>query len=314
MENCLVLQGRHKRMKTTRKPYSILKYSIIVLTTIIFIGIAGFFTFGFNKGVEFGNSYQIEAVYFFDEEYVEVETACHDVLSEHGFSIREKKVFKNGYFSTAVFTVKADSIENVEEIRGEIIFAIFSEKSYENPESLVSIQKIGRSVPSSYGWLTFAVIATITAICFVLGWIFFGIFGGLSLSLGFLYTILISLALVLFTRVELSSATLATVLILSLGIASALALVFQKFGEFSKEKEFASSSRKIFFEISKIGKSISVVAIASILFISLILFLTFKLDYIFVATTILITTFSGIVSTLFFALPLRSLFFEKLKK
>lgn len=301
-------------MKTTRKPHSILKYSIIVITTIILIGIAGFFTFGFNKGIEFGGAYQIEVKYFFDEEYDEVKDACKDVLSEYGLSVRQAKTESNGYFSTAVFKFKADSLDNVEEIRGRIILEIFGEKTYENPENLVSIQKIGRSAPTTYGWLAFASLATITAICFILGWVFFGIFGGVSFAVGFASSVLLSLALVLFTRVEFSSATLATITIFSIGFAGALAIVFQKFGELSKEKEFSSSVSKILLEISRSGRRTALVTIVSIMTISLVLFLTFKIDYIFVATAALITTFASIVSMLFVAVPLRSLFFDKFKK
>lgn len=292
-------------MKTNIKPSGILKYSITIIATIIIIAIAGFFTFGFNKSIDFGNAHQVEVSYINEMDSSLVKTKTVDVLKEYNINVRKIKHEDRGFYKTLVFIFKAESLDNAEEIKSSIIDSVYEETEVLSPETMVSFKSVGTSMPANFVWFLILAITVLTIILFLFAWIRTSIFAGVSQALLVAGSYLLGLSLILFTRVEFSVATLLGLFITNVLAVIISIVIFNGYRELlDNQKDKSKITSDLIIEIlteNKRGFIIITCIVASIIAISL---LTLNLDFIFTALSVLIGFVSSFAILLLISLPL----------
>lgn len=286
------------------KPASILKFSITIIATIIIIGIVGFFTLGFNNSLEFGNAYQAEISFLNLDEQDNIEDAVKTVLKENKINIRESKLEDRGFYHTLVVKFKLNDLKNVDEIKTQLVETVYHNDAPAEEKALITIQSIGPSVHKGFGWYVLLTIAVLAIIAFVFGWARKSIFAGLANMISIVASSLLSLSIILVSRVELSVSTVGVVLFSVLFVAIINTLIFSKLRDIKQSRSEQIDSYSLAVgEIIKSYKKLFIYSFAVIAAISVIFIITLNLDFIFVGLALLISALSSLTTTLLVGMP-----------
>lgn len=254
-------------MKTKKYPLFIsLIISCVLVVASLFI--MGFF--GLKLGTSLGGGSQFEVVLPNDASQTEFVGKIDKVLDNYDLSIDTSYVEDkyiagetNTTYTEKVLIVKIAETEISDSVKQEIKMEV-SEKLELNIEKISSIEQITSSTRTK-NVVFLGVAVGIIAVClFVLGWIRYDIFAGLSFLLAYLHNIILYLSMIVLTRVQLSLIALAGILILTLVMSALLVQVYEKYREASKSKALEKqtiSERMIYAEKQSI-KSYAFVAVA----------------------------------------------------
>ena len=265
-------------MKQKMKKYPLLISTIIsCLLIIVSLFILGFF--GIRLGVALGGGTQIEVVMQENTTTADYESKVKDVLKKYNYSIdssvkQDKFVAGDDNTTYTKSTLVIQIAKKMDEETQTKIKNEISEKLGLNVENeYVSVGEITSSVESKsvlYLSLSFGIVA----ICFfVFGWIRYGIFAGLSFIIAILHNIIVYLAMVILTRIQLSLSALSALMFLTLAMTVVLIAIYERFRENSKKQDYQKlpvQERMLNSEFETI-KPYSIILIAIIVF-SLCLF------------------------------------------
>lgn len=287
------------------KSSSLLKYALTIISTIIIIGIVGFFVFGVNKGLQFGGGYEIEAA-LPDVEYTTAIKQTNVTLSGYGIEGRQGTKEDKGYYSSMIYRFKSDELSNIDEIEDKLEAAIYEGSDYpDSVDNLLTIKRIGATENAvNFGWYSLLAAGLVVVIAFLIGWLRHSIFGGIAYAIATAGTALLELSLMVFSRIELSYATAITLFVLLVLSLIFVSFVANKFKELHSEKQYTGLSadetlRKVENENTKQIFWIAIIFIG----ICASLCATISMDFIYVSFAAIIGFVSGLASTLLVAMP-----------
>lgn len=258
-------------MKFMQKKYPLL-VSAIISSVIIVISLFILGFFGLKLSVSLGGGSRMEVSI---EEGVSINASKNtiiDVLHEHHISIdssfvEDKYVAgvddETEYLRKCIViqtAKKGISDEERAQIKADIAKALNTDISYVSELEEITSSTRAKDV------LFVAIAVGIIVVCFfVFGWIRYSLFAGLSFILSFLHNIILFLALIILTRVQLSVISLIFTLVMSLIMSVILVNIFEKFKDASKlqaNEKLAASEVMISCEKQVVKPYLIILAVA----------------------------------------------------
>ena len=226
-------------MKTKVKKYplliSLILSCVLVVTSLFILGF-----FGMNLGTSLGGGSQIEVIVpngADTNDYVKKIEKCFKV---NGYSVDSSFVedkFVAGEneteFTKTVIVAKVAKSDISDTDEKYIRYAIADSLDI-NIDNISKIENI-TSVVKAKNVLFLGLAIGIIAVClFVMGWIRHDIFAGLTFIFAYLHNIILYLALLILTRVQLNLISLGVVMILTLIMSALLIQIYEKNRETTK--------------------------------------------------------------------------------
>lgn len=255
-------------MKMKLKKYPLL-VSMIISCVII---IASLFVLGFagmKLGTSLGGGSSFELIIPNDTKQSKVVSDVKSVLSNNGLSFDSATVESkyvaidnNGNYTTEVLVVKISN-RNVSDSKETAVIRQISEKLGINAENVSSINNIIASTTTKQVLMLGLAIGIVALALFVLAWIRYDVFAGLTFIISFLHNIIVYLSLLIITRVEFSIASLVSIFVLTLVMSIVLIHIFEKYRTESRlhiSDKLSISERMIGAEIESVKPFIFVCA------------------------------------------------------
>lgn len=291
-------------MKTKIKKYPLLISTIVSCVIIIAsLFILGFF--GLRLGTSLGGGSQFEINVASGASSTEYIAEVKDVLKNHNLtfdsaSVEDKYVAidDEGNYTKQVVVVRIsqNNLEDAKEsaLVNDIAKALEIKTSYissvENITSIVTGQKV----------LMLGLAIGIVAIAlFVFAWIRYDIFAGLSFIVAFLHNIIVYLALVILTRLELNIVSLVTAFILTIIMSIMLIHIYERYRTEAKLhiSDKLSISERMLNSSKSAVKSFVIVLCAAVVILAFMAFVPATVIK-FTALNILVAIITTIYTTL----------------
>lgn len=291
-------------MKKLPKKYPLL-ISLIISCVIVVVSVFVLAFCGIKLSPSLGGGSQFEVIIPDNLEQKTVVQNIKNILSDNGvaydsFSIEDNaSVISRGEYSTRRVIVNVYSTNISDETETKIRTDI-AEKIGISVENISSIENIISSIKSK-DILMFGLGIGIIAIClFVFGLFRYNVFAGLSFLLAVLHNLILSLSIVILTRVPLSLVSIAGISILTLVMSAVMVSIFEK-NKIESEMHLAEketpSSRLIRVEAAAV-KPYLFVALSIVVFCLFLVFVPVN-NVLFSALTILIAlvvaAYSGLI-------------------
>lgn len=207
-----------KKSKILLPIYLILSLVIIVSAVVVSL------TAGINLGIDFVGGKQIEIQIPEGSNSNEYRETVSDVLVEYGLSVDtsfEEDKFTNTYYVVKINTQEL-SAEDAEAIRTSL-----AEKLNLPAENISEVLSISGSVTQQTILYVSIAVLGIFAFLFVAGWLRFGVMNGLAILFGAIHNMIVSFAVILLSRIQLSISACVSVFVLSVVFAGMFALVLE---------------------------------------------------------------------------------------
>lgn len=291
-------------MKKLPKRYPLL-ISLIISCVIVVAAVFVLAFCGIKLSPSLGGGSQFEVIIPDNLEQKTVVQNIKNILSDNGvaydsFSIEDNaSVISRGEYSTRRVIVNVNSTNISDETETKIRTDI-AEKFGISVENISSIENIISSIKSK-DILMFGLGIGIIAIClFLFGMFRYNVFAGLSFLLAVLHNLILSLSIVILTRVPLSLVSIAGISILTLVMSAVMVSIFEK-NKIESEMHLAEketpSSRLIRVETAAV-KPYLFVALSIVVFCLFLVFVPVN-NVLFSALTILIAlvvaAYSGLI-------------------
>ena len=298
----------------TTKPMNILKYSLIIFSAIILIGITGLFTFGFNYSYQLKNYYEISAIYFEESEYDSKVASIKEQLSSYEITDSYFETSSNGFYNILNVKFTKKNFDKVDELKEKIYLSIYVDDTYPINDSYVTISKVTSTTANSFKWIALATVISMCAIIFVLAFIFVKTKGATVVMLSYIFSLLTSLSIVLFTRLPLTIASASSVFVVSIftSIISLLLILYVR--EKMKESKENSSSYLIMsnFIVENFKKIL--ISVCTLILIFILLMFTFDINLITISSQIIISLIVSVLDLIFISIPIYAHFMGETKK
>ncbi len=208
-----------------KKSKLLLPVVLIVSLAIIISAVIVSLTAGINIGIDFVGGKQIEILLPTGSSTENYKNAVSEVLSEYDLSIDTS--YTEDKFTESYYVVKINtreiSNENALEIQEKI-----ADKLSLPLESVSEVTTISGSVTQkTVLGVGFAILGLLVAL-FVAGWIRHGAIEGLTIIFGTLHTMIMSFAVLLVTRLQLTVSTVSAMFVLSVVFAGLYAAILER--------------------------------------------------------------------------------------
>ncbi len=219
-------------MKKTRK-YPLL-VSMIISCVLVITSLFIFGFFGMNFGPTLGGGSQFEITMPADASSKDYVSKVKEAVSSNGYTVdscyvEDKYIAGENEteYTQRCLVVKIAKTNISDDAEAKIINAV-SEKLGINVASVSSIDNI-TSVIKAKNILFLGLAIGIVAIClFVMGWIRYDLFAGISFILAFLHNIIVYLSILILSRVQLNLTSLAIMLVLTLVMSGVLIHIYER--------------------------------------------------------------------------------------
>ena len=281
-------------MKKTIKKYPLLIcmiLSCVLVVTSLFI--LGFF--GMNLGTSLGGGSQFEVVLPNDANASESVKHVKGVLKVNGFTM-DSSVVEDKYVPTQtqgeftkrclVIKIAKTDISDSKETAIRYGVADVLDIDVSNVSAVDNITSVVKAKNVLFLGLAFGIIA----IClFVMAWIRYDIFAGLSFILAYLHNLILYLSLLILTRVQLNLASLTVMVVLTLAMSALLIQIYEKNREETKmhTSEKMTVSERMLSSEAAVSKPYIFVGVAVLVF-ALLMFIVPVANVMFTAINIII--------------------------
>ena len=266
-------------MKIKMKKYPLFVCMIISCVIIVAsLFILGFF--GLNLGTSLGGGSQLEITMADGVSSSEYSKITKNAIKENGYTVdsiivqdKYEAGSNNTEFTKSKLVVKIAKLDISDEDEMKIRYALADCLNIDVSE-ISTIENI-TSVVKAKNVLFIGLAVGIIAIClFVMGWIRYDIFAGLSFILTYLHNIILYLSILILTRVQLNLISLSVMLVLTLVMSALLIQIYEKHKEESKaaSNEKLTVSECMLMSEKQILKPYLFVGVAVLIFACLLLF------------------------------------------
>lgn len=292
-------------MKTKLKKYPLL-VSLIVSCVIVVASLFILGFFGMNTGTSLGGGSQFEIRLANDANTVETIATVKSEIRKQGLvmesSFVEDKIEagdENTKFTVKCLVVKIAKKDISETKKADLTSSIA--KALEIDESKISsIENITSSIKAK-NVLFIGLAIGIIAIClFVMGWIRYNIFAGLSFILAYLHNIILYLSVLILTRVQLSLPSLTVIILLTLVMTCLLVSIYEKNRQNEKmtSENKMTISERMWKSEKEVMKPFTIIAGAVLVFALLLFFVpvsSVRLTALNIIISLIITAYTGLL-------------------
>ena len=294
------------------KIFAIICFSVILLTSII-VGV-----FGINTGIEFSGGSQIEIKLSYSEnetvvsgrenaaEYV---NGVKDVLKEHGCNIDSYFVEDKLIDTYLVVRIAKTKIDGSETIAQEI-----ADKLNIDASAVSTVQTLKSYFTGKQVLYIGISVAVLLLLCFFVGWLRYGLNAGVSLAFAGLHNLIISLALMLLWRVQLSVISLVGLVVFTVITIFALVFILERVRENSGSSQYENlNSAEQLLLATKQSKHLAWIAV--VVFALVVVMLCVPINYVkLAAVSILICLLVCMYTSVGVAPALHSYMLEMFKQ
>lgn len=231
-----------KKQKSLLWLYAVISFVVIVVAVVLSL------TVGINLGTDIGGGTQIEVTVSSTENISSQVDKIEDVLKN--YNLRSERVFVEDKYTDTLIVVRVaeKSIENEADIR-----TLIAEELGIDEANIAEFATINGTVTNrAVIWTSVAIICLLLVV-FIAGWIRYGIIAGLTLMISLLHTLLLSVAMLIITRLPINFVSLIVILCGIVFVLFALVLTLERIKENSALKHNESLSTAELVEISKRG-------------------------------------------------------------
>ncbi len=292
-------------MKTKMKKYPLL-VSLIVSCVIVVASLFILGFFGMNLGTSLGGGSQFDIKLENDVNTVQATAKVKSAIRKNGYIMDSSFVEdrfvateENGKFTIKCMVVKIANKDISDDKKQEIINSV-AEALDVSIDKISSIENITSSIKAK-NVLFIGLAVGIIAIClFVLGWVRYNIFAGLSFILAYLHNIILYLSVLILTRVQLNLVSLSVVIILTLAMSCLLIAIYEKNRQYelAKSDVKTSVSERMWQSEKEVSKPFIVIAIAILVFALLLFFVpvaSVRFSALGIIIALIITAYTGIL-------------------
>ena len=253
-----------KKSKILLPIYLILSLAIIISAVVVSL------TAGINLGIDFVGGKQIEIQVPDGESTTSYKQVIADVLDDYGLSIDTS--FEEDKFTDKYYVVKINTQELSSDVANKIRTDISQELNIP-VENVSEILTISGSVTQQTIINASVAVIGILVFLFVAGWLRLGVMNGLTLLFGTIHNMIITFAVILLSRIQLSVSACVSVFVLSVVFAGLAALLLDNAKELTSSKLnkdetthvlYAQAFRHILLPVIIILASILVFAVATL--------------------------------------------------
>lgn len=269
----------------------LLKYAFTVIAFALVIGLVFIIGFGFNGSADFGKTYEL-TVDCFDESAVNTtKEKMVEVIKANGYSELESFVEDRSYCDTVVVRYKSNSTIKAQEIKAQTI-----EKLGLN-ENLVSISKLSHSTATKASIKLIIGVSISAVLLFLLGLIRYDIKYALALFATFVLSIMLPLAVIAITRIELSTSIIAIIASIASLASFIFAFSYAKMQMIKKYQEKEESYQTNYINYINENKFKAIIPSALVLVMVVAFMFIFNRSLIFIGLSILLSTLiAGFIS------------------
>lgn len=249
---------------------------VIVVASLFVLGFVGF-----KAGVSLVGGSQFEVVTSNDADTKTYVTEIKSVVRANGYDVDSAFVedkylagSEEGTYTTKCIVIKIANKDISEETQNNLKAQI-AERLEISEDSVSDIYEIISPVTSKNILFLGLAVGLVAISLFVLSWIRYDIFAGLSFLLSYLHNLILYLSLLILTQVQVSLTALTVGLILSLIMGAVLIGIYEKYREnvrLRTAEKMSVSERMIKSEISSVVPYLFVLC-APIVFASLMFFI-----------------------------------------
>lgn len=197
-------------MKTLfQSPAKLVKYALTFVGFFIALGAILTAFFGFNTSPEFGGHYELTIDCVDSEKVNDYYKEAKETLKDYGYSISDYQIEDRSYCDTLVIRYKSESEINAGLVAKDIATKL------EIDQTMVQANKLSHAYNGFNGLTILFVSIGLLAAAFIIAWIIKGWNYGVGYVVSYAGTILLSLAIIGFTRIMLSPTSLIIVTVIS---------------------------------------------------------------------------------------------------
>ena len=292
-------------MKTKMKKYPLL-VSLIVSCVIVVASLFILGFFGMNLGTSLGGGSQFDIKLENDASTVQTTAKVKSAIRKNGYIMDSSFVEdrfvateENGKFTIKCLVVKIAS-KNISDEKKQAIIDSVAEALDISTDQISSIENITSSIKAKNVLFVGLAVGLIAICLFVLGWVRYNIFAGLSFILAYLHNIILYLSVLILTRVQLNLVSLSVVIILTLAMSCLLIAVYEKNRQYELSKSDAkmSVSERMWQSEKEVSKPFIIVATAILVFALLLFFVpvaSVRFAAINIIIAVIITAYTSIL-------------------
>jgi len=253
-----------KKNKLLLPIYLCLSLVIIIAAVVVSL------TVGVNLGVDFNGGKQIEIKLEDNANTSNYESQINDVLKEYGYKI-DSSIIQDKY-SDSYYVIKINETEISNEKAAEIREKIANKLEISN-ENVGDVMSISGNVTQSTIITISIAVACVLIVFMIVGWARYGIMEGLSLMFVGLHNMIISLAALLVTTLQLNVPTIVALLVCTVSALVIYTLILENVYESKKLSQnkdlsdnelFGSANKKSLNNVVIVMIALALIAIASL--------------------------------------------------
>lgn len=253
-----------KKNKLLLPIYLCLSLVIIIAAVVVSL------TVGVNLGVDFNGGKQIEIKLEDNANTNNYESQINDVLKEYGYKI-DSSIIQDKY-SDSYYVIKINETEISNEKAAEIREKIANKLEISN-ENVGDVMSISGNVTQSTIITISIAVACVLIVFMIVGWARYGIMEGLSLMFVGLHNMIISLAALLVTTLQLNVPTIVALLVCTVSALVIYTLILENVYESKKLSQnkdlsdnelFGSANKKSLNNVVIVMIALALIAIASL--------------------------------------------------
>lgn len=260
-----------------------IKYSLTIMLFTLLIGTVFVIGFGFNGSAEFGKVYELTIDCFDMAKEEEYTDTAKEVLKDYGYSASEIFVEDRSYCETIVVRYKSTSTKNSELIKNDIVAKL------ELNENLVTNNSLTRSSEVSSAVKALIAVGVIAVVLFVYALIRYEWKVALTTMLNYCFAILLPLALLAITRIEISITAIGVIALISTLSTILLFALISKLMSVAKQQEKPKSFAENYLSYVNENKFKAIIPASLMLLVFICLIFTFNIGLVYVGLVGIIT-------------------------
>lgn len=270
-------------MKTLfETPSKLVKYALTFVAFFVGLGIILTAFFGFNTSAEFGGHYELTIDCMDSAEVDNYYKAAKEVLGEYGYSVSDYQIEDRSYCETLVIRYASSSDTNANLIKADLATKLNLD------QSLVQANSLALAYSGFNGWDVVLFSGILLAFAFVIGLVLKGWNYGVGFCVSYAATMLLSLAIIGFTRIVLSPSSLVLVTVISTMSMVAFAYLSHHVYALREDKNDGISFKDAYLEVINIKAKELYIVGGALAVVGIVLMLTFNKTLVLFGLTYLV--------------------------
>ena len=284
------------------KKKSFLGLYLIISFVIIIAAVVVSLTAGINLGIDVGGGTQFEVVVTPDageeitNKFVQKqENVIQSVLRENGLYAEKIFVQDKDSHVFVVVRVANDNISNRAEIVSDLVSALQIEEDNVSEFSIIS----GSLTKKTVIWASVTIVCVMLLV-FIAGWIRYNIMSGLTLTFGFLHTLMLGVALHVITRLPITFASIIIMLISVVLVLFSIIFMLERVREICKSRASEEMEVNEIVGTAKKRTLLPLICMVAMIFVMAVVFVFIPVTHVQLTACSIIVCLASIAYTYYF--------------